>query len=440
MTISLSETLESGITCLQKNELQKAEKFFREVLHLHKNNIDALHLLGILKLREGQIDVGLAFLEKAVRYCKRSLKKEPDNIQLSLLLAYLYIDLQQWDEAENAFREALKISPDLSEAYNGLGSIYFNKGQVQRAYSMFYQSLKKDSENVEALYNQGIVLRSLGELKEAEQTLGKAVKLSPGHIQALSSLGLTLQELGKLDDAKKAYKKVLDLAPDNSFSSHMLAAIEGKTSSKAPNKFISDLFDAYAPSYEQHLQESLEFKAPDVIVSALDECCEKYLPFLDVLDIGCGTGLMAEKLKGRARHIDGVDLSKKMLDIANTKGLYRSLELNDIDDYLQSSLKSYDCCIASDVFIYSGDLRQIFASIFKSLKNGGQFVFTIESTINEEYILLKSGRYAHSVAYVKTLAKENNFEISLQKSVRLRKEEGHWLEGFVFTLVKLYLD
>lgn len=46
---------------------------------------------------------------------------------------------------------------------------------------------------------------------------------------------------------------------------------------------------------------------------------------LDILDLGCGTGLIGSWFKDYARKLVGVDVSPTMLDMATKKGCYHEL-------------------------------------------------------------------------------------------------------------------
>lgn len=46
---------------------------------------------------------------------------------------------------------------------------------------------------------------------------------------------------------------------------------------------------------------------------------------LDILDLGCGTGLIGSWFKDYARTLVGVDVSPMMLDMATKKGCYHEL-------------------------------------------------------------------------------------------------------------------
>lgn len=65
---------------------------------------------------------------------------------------------------------------------------------------------------------------------------------------------------------------------------------------------------------------------PEEIRSAHDGDVLSYLNgSLDILDLGCGTGLIGSWFKDYARKLVGVDVSPTMLDMATKKGCYHEL-------------------------------------------------------------------------------------------------------------------
>ena len=70
-----------------------------------------------------------------------------------------------------------------------------------------------------------------------------------------------------------------------------------------------------------------------------------------ILDVGAGTGLVgAELAKLGFKHIIGIDISPSMLNIASTKGVYRSLIPCSIKDEKFSRLSKINNIVAVGVF------------------------------------------------------------------------------------------
>tara|TARA_B110000090_G_C12987149_1_gene295156 strand:- start:115 stop:345 length:231 start_codon:yes stop_codon:yes gene_type:complete len=55
---------------------------------------------------------------------------------------------------------------------------------------------------------------------------------------------------------------------------------------------------------------------------------------LDVLDLGCGTGLAGAWLKDYAKTLTGVDLSESMVEVARKKMIYQSLTVGHLQQYV----------------------------------------------------------------------------------------------------------
>ena len=76
----------------------------------------------------------------------------------------------------------------------------------------------------------------------------------------------------------------------------------------------------------------------------------------------CGTGLCGVELAGKVGELHGVDLSPEMVAKACERvGVYSSLEVDDLTAWLagQCSIdRKFDVLVATDVFVYIGDLGE----------------------------------------------------------------------------------
>jgi len=150
---------------------------------------------------------------------------------------------------------------------------------------------------------------------------------------------------------------------------------------------------------------------------------------LDVLDLGCGTGLSGAALRGLARQLTGVDLSPRMLARARERGFYDRLIEGDIVQVLAGQGASFDLVVAADVFVYIGDLEAVVASAGQVLRPGGWLAFSVETLSEGEYRLQPTGRYAHAPAYIEALAQRHGFARVAEQAVTLRVEQGRPVAG-----------
>jgi len=100
-----------------------------------------------------------------------------------------------------------------------------------------------------------------------------------------------------------------------------------------------------------------------------------------VLDVGCGLGGSAFVMaRDYGLNVDGIDLSKNMLALANAKlvghGLEGRVRLEWGDCLELDRPGCYDAIYSRDVFLHIRDKTRLFGVLNKSLRAGGQLLFT----------------------------------------------------------------
>jgi ubiquinone/menaquinone biosynthesis C-methylase UbiE len=80
-------------------------------------------------------------------------------------------------------------------------------------------------------------------------------------------------------------------------------------------------YDEFSETYERHRRPN-QADGYHALVDDLEvELCERYGNGRDILECGCGTGLILERLASFARRAAGIDLSPGMLQLARSRGL-----------------------------------------------------------------------------------------------------------------------
>ena len=104
-----------------------------------------------------------------------------------------------------------------------------------------------------------------------------------------------------------------------------------------------------------------------------------------IIDVGCGTGLVGEKLKAKDFiYFDGLDISKDMLSIAKSRG-YRNLFLGSLNKQLPVLDDAYDAAMCIGVFTHGHVSSEGFNELCRIVKPGGYVCFTINEGVFEEY-------------------------------------------------------
>lgn len=410
--------------------LPKARQVYKKILKANPQHTDTLHMLGLLEHQSGDNDT-------AIRLLTRAVEQGPASAELFTNLGSALQAENNYDEAITAFQRAIEVNPGFALAHNNLGNALRAVGDQNAAASAFRCAIEIAPNFALAHYNLGDLLHAQGKHDEAIVSMRRALALEPGFADACNSLATMLMEQGAVDEARELFERTLQLDNKNSSAQHMLAAIKGSTTETAPPGYVVGLFDGCAEYFEQHLVDELDYKAPQDLYDAVSRLIDSDQKILDVMDLGCGTGLCGPLFRGMARTLVGVDLSPGMLAKAGQRNLYDQLVTGDITQELHKGKEAYDLILAADVFIYVGGLEKMFEAIGAALRPSGLFAFSLEAEEGGDGVVLRpTGRYAHSIGYIRGLAEAAGLrEVCLDESV-LRMDKGQPIEGYIVVLVK----
>jgi len=389
-------------------------------------NAEAHNNLAVLLKELGRLK------EAEVSY-KKAIELKPDYAEAHSNLAIILKEQSRLKEAEACYRQAIKLKPDYAEAHYNMGNTLKELGRLEEAEASYVQAITLKPDYVKAYNNLGVMLQEQGKLDEAEVSYKKAITLKPDYADFYANLGNTLRDQDKLLEAKLNYKKAIELKGDSKKFKHIFDALTGKTTNFAPREYVEVLFDNYAINFENSLVNKLEYKTPNKIVEMI-VAKNPNIQLGSVLDLGCGTGLIGDEIKKYCSNLEGVDLSKLMLEKASAKNIYDKLEHKDIVEYLSTEDLDFNYFISSDVFVYVGNLSEIFRLIKSRNKSKGKFVFSTEHTDRDGFFLEQTGRYSHSKKYIESLCNKFGYKLSHFEVVNLRKNKNKFIIGGLYFL------
>jgi len=106
---------------------------------------------------------------------------------------------------------------------------------------------------------------------------------------------------------------------------------------------------------------------------------------IKILDAGCGTGLVGVELKKHNYlNIDGMDLSKKLLDLI-PNGYYQNLSQVDLNKTIKTESNTYDAIMCVGTFTFGHVKPHALDEFIRISKNKSLICFTINEGIYEEY-------------------------------------------------------
>ncbi len=237
----MSDDLTTALQHHQSARLEQAARIYQGILARDGEHPDALHLLGVVALQQGDpqraVDLigravavnpsaaafhanlaeayrALGQLDRAVGCCQLALRLQPEYPEAANNLGLVLLAQGKPQAAAAQFREALRLRPGAAMVHNNLGNAVRLQGDRMQALAHFRRALEIDPNLAEAHSNLGQLLLELHRPDEAERFCREAVRLRPNFPEAHNNLGNVLRELAQLPEAKACYAEALRLNPD----------------------------------------------------------------------------------------------------------------------------------------------------------------------------------------------------------------------------------
>ncbi|MDC3116286.1 bifunctional 2-polyprenyl-6-hydroxyphenol methylase/3-demethylubiquinol 3-O-methyltransferase UbiG [Alphaproteobacteria bacterium] len=164
----------------------------------------------------------------------------------------------------------------------------------------------------------------------------------------------------------------------------------------------------------------------------------QFLEGLECIDIGCGGGILSERLSRLGARVTGIDASESSISVAKEHSIKSRLEIDykclTTSELLKKKkdkfLNKFDIVIASEIIEHVNERKIFISDISKLCKSGGLVVFT---TINKSFLGILLGKFfAENILNVvpKNTHDPNKF-ISPQRLSSEAEEYNIILDNFV---------
>jgi predicted TPR repeat methyltransferase len=491
--------LQDGIKHHEAGRIDEAEAIYREVLAREPENFDTMHWLGLVQFQKrnyaeaadlmgravrgnstvavywhnyGEALIAAHRINDAIAAYRFAVDLEPN---LGISYASLGVALRQannfaaaieafqnaiargvqdpaihrhlgevltmsgkGDEALAAFREALALDPKSAETYHSIGVLFGRAGAIDKAAESFQAALRVEPNHAASHRALAGIHHRAGKVDEATRAYEAAIAADSNNLEARMEFAAVLEKQNRFDAAAAQYREILRQQPDLVDVQYHLASVSKDrfAPARAPASYVARYFNDYANRYDEHVLGKLKYRAPNLLFDAVCEVRGPVLEKMDILDLGCGTGLSGIAFKRLARTLSGIDLSSGMIERAKARNIYDRLTVANLQSAFVWMQEQFDLVLACDVLGYAGDLGSIFVGAAAHLRPRGYFAFTIELGDCKSYELRPTRRFVHSEPYIRELAVQNKLNVALLKQDVLRTDHDVPVPGAVVVLQK----
>lgn len=280
-----------------------------------------------------------------------------------------------------------------------------------------------------------------GDNAAAADIMTQALDVTPDWAAGWDLLGGYAEKAGNLSEAISAWRHLEALDDAGVFGAGLKLAAHGAGSAASGTamSYVEALFDQYAPQFETALVQRLGYTVPERLDTMLVTAMQTLgiTGFAHALDLGCGTGLMGQRLRDKVSVLEGIDLSAAMIAETARKGIYDRLAKAELVAFLSQGPLACDVITAADVFIYCGALPPVLAAVVPAMRPGALLAFSLEAHEGEEPVFLRASlRYAHSVPAARQALADAGLEIILFEQATLRQDRGAPIEGMLIVARK----
>jgi predicted TPR repeat methyltransferase len=465
--LELQERFSAAIKHHQAGRLAEAEQLYRAINSGGRALPEVHNNLGILLDQRGDRSGAAAEYRKAIAI-------NPADPGALTNLGNALRSLGNAAEAEVSYRRALAIKPDHAEANNNLGMMLSERGQHADALACYRKALAANPRFVDAINNSAIATRRTGNANEAIKLWRQAIALKPNYVEAQVHLADTLADLGAVEEARQhvLIADALDIPPRSNVLFALGTAlarcgIRKSAITRLRQCLATDPLDRHGARLALAAldEEPVPERASDAFIDRLyaiwpDRWDNEAGPYpyrgaalvadkvigdrLDVLDAGCGTGLVGALVKNRASRLVGIDLSASMLELAKRKNIYDELHKGDLLSFMRARPQSFDVVTCAATFIHFGDLGPAFAAARSTLRTGGALVFTVFPNAQDANVsvaaldgLGQGGCFVHGRSHIVDKATVNGFRVETIEEAIHEYKNGSPIMSLVVVLSKI---
>jgi len=196
--------LQRALELHQQGRFDQAQAIYNEILEITPDNVNALHLLGVIAYQTQNHRRAVDLIDKAIAI-------NPDNAAFYSNRGLAFQALNQFEKAISSYETAIALNPDYVEAWYNHGNALQALDQYVRAIMSYDRAISLRPDYERAWFNRGVALQELNQNDKAVASYDRAITLKPDLAEAWSGRGNALQELKRFPEAVASYDKAITL-------------------------------------------------------------------------------------------------------------------------------------------------------------------------------------------------------------------------------------
>ncbi|KMP10455.1 hypothetical protein UR09_00550 [Candidatus Nitromaritima sp. SCGC AAA799-A02] len=154
-------------------------------------------------------------ISKRVRQVRKELEKDPNNVELQLELASLYIDGREFDDAVTLLKQIISRDNQNGRAYKLLGTAYGMCNHEEEAIHELSRAAELIKDDPEIHFNLGGVFMLKDMYENASRCFKNVIELDPMDTMGYANLAASYDMQKKFDEEILVLKKVLMFSPED---------------------------------------------------------------------------------------------------------------------------------------------------------------------------------------------------------------------------------
>jgi protein O-GlcNAc transferase len=214
-------SLQVALSHHQAGEYIEAQRIYEGILQGDPDDYNALHLLGVLYNAQGQYEVGISLI-------RRAIKQFPAMTEAHYNLGNALAKIGQHVDAIHSYDEATRLKPAHANAWLNKGDAYRSLMNMAAAEDCYRKALQHDHRNMHIYVRLGVVLRALGRHPEAAVAYKQALLIDPLAGDANYNLGNLLFDTNQFEQARQFYARAWSAPNPNPLAACMMLSCATK--------------------------------------------------------------------------------------------------------------------------------------------------------------------------------------------------------------------